>query len=174
LVTETRHTISRHRFLRTTLSQLLVASIVVPTAFYLVGASGAVSVLSGAACSVLPQAFFALRMERAARTGPARAARLGMAAEAGKFMLSAAAFAVVFAVIRPSNPGLVFAGFGVMWVVQIIESARLLRVPQGRQQATAVDVVDVVDAVDAVDAVDVEKASRVLGPAKKRRGKETG
>lgn len=130
-MTDIRHTPSRRRFLRTTLSQLLVAFIAVPTCLLLVGAPGAVSVLSGAACSIVPQAFFALRMERAARARASTAARLGMAAEAGKFLLSAAAFALVFALVKPASPGLVFAGYALMWVVQVVESARMLRIPQG-------------------------------------------
>jgi len=122
---------ARPRFLRTTLSQLLVVFILVPTVYIAVGASSAVSLLCGMACSALPQLFFALRMEQAARQGAARAARLGLAAEAGKFLLSAVAFALVFALARPSAPGLVFAGFGLMWVVQIVEGVRMLRSPQG-------------------------------------------
>jgi ATP synthase protein I len=121
----------RPRFLRATLSQLLVAFIVVPTVFIAVGSAGAVSLSCGMACALLPQLFFALRMEGAAKQGAARAARLGLAAEAGKFLLSAVIFALVFAFVRPLEPGLVFVGFGLMWVVQIIEGARLLRRPQG-------------------------------------------
>jgi ATP synthase protein I len=130
-VTETRLHALRGRFLRATLSQLLVVLIVVPTVYFAVGASSAVSLLCGMACAVIPQLFFALRMERAAKQGAARAARLGLAAEAGKFLLSAVAFALVFAAVRPPAPGLVFVGYGLMWVVQIIEGARLLRRPQG-------------------------------------------
>lgn len=129
-MTESRSSKQRPRFLRTTLSQLVVAVLAVPAVYAAVGAAGAASFACGIACSVLPQLFFALRLERAANRGAAQAARLGLAAEAGKFLLSAAAFAVVFALIQPERPLLVFAGFGLMWAVQIVEGARLLKQPQ--------------------------------------------
>jgi ATP synthase protein I len=50
-----------------------------------------------------------------------------MSAAAGKFVLSAAAFALVFAVLKPQHPGFVFAGFGLMWIVQLVEGIRLVR-----------------------------------------------
>jgi ATP synthase protein I len=104
--------------------------IVAPIVYLTVGGASAVSLTYGMGCALLPQAFFALRMERAAALGASRAARLSMAAEAGKFLLSAAAFALVFAVLKPTHPGWVFAGFGVMWVVQITSAASLARRPQ--------------------------------------------
>lgn len=76
---------------------------------------------------MLPQAYFALRMRRAARQSAAAAARLGLAAEGGKFLLSAGAFALVFAVVKPAQPGMVFLGFGALWLVQLADSVRLLR-----------------------------------------------
>lgn len=85
-----------------------------------------VSLLCGAACAVIPHAYFALRMARAARVSAQRAARLGLAAEGGKFLLSAAAFAVVFAVVKPEQPGLVFLSFAVLWLVQIIDAMRFM------------------------------------------------
>ncbi len=133
-VTESRAAASRPRFLRTTLSQLLVALIAALTVFLAAGSGSALSFSSGAACSIVPQLFFALRLERAAMQGAERAARLSLAAEAGKFALSAAGFALVFAVLQPPQPGLVFVGFLVMWLVQLVEAARLLRQPQGSQR----------------------------------------
>jgi F0F1-type ATP synthase assembly protein I len=65
-------------------------------------------------------------MQSAARHSAQRAARLGLAAEGGKFLLSAVAFALVFAVLKPARPGLVFVGFGLLWTVQVIEGIRLL------------------------------------------------
>ena len=76
---------------------------------------------------MLPQAYFAWRMGRATRRGAAQAARAGLAAEGGKFLLSAASFALVFAVLRPAAPGFVFVGYGVMWAVQIVGAIRLMR-----------------------------------------------
>jgi ATP synthase protein I len=130
-VTDGRATVSRPRFLRTTLSQLLVALVAALTVFLAAGVGSALSFSSGAACSILPQLFFALRMERAATQGAERAARLGLAAEAGKLALSAACFALVFAVLKPPRPELVFVGFAVMWLIQLVEAAMLLRQAQG-------------------------------------------
>ncbi len=118
---------SQAAYLRTTLIQVLAVVIVIPIAYGLLGKAAAVSLACGAACAVIPQGFFALRMATAARQSAARAARLGLAAEGGKFLLSAAAFALVFAVVKPAQPGLVFLGFGVFWLVQLIDGVRLLR-----------------------------------------------
>ncbi|MFK7829845.1 MAG: ATP synthase subunit I [Congregibacter sp.] len=116
----------RFQYLRTTLSQLLVVVIGLPVAYFLAGTPTMVSLLCGAACAVIPHAYFALRMARAARVSAQRAARLGLAAEGGKFLLSAAAFAVVFAVVKPEQPGLVFLSFAVLWLVQIIDAMRFM------------------------------------------------
>lgn len=120
----------RSHYLRTTLSQLLVVGLGTPVAYLLAGAPGTLSLLCGAACAVIPQTYFALRMSRAAKLSAHRAARLGLAAEGGKFLLSAAAFAVVFAVVKPEQPGWVFLSFTVLWVVQIVDAARLLAKPK--------------------------------------------
>lgn len=120
----------RPRFLKTILSQLLAVAVAVPTLLVIASRDSALAFLYGAACSVIPQLFFALRMERASQQGAARAARLGLAAEAGKFLLSATGFALVFAVLKPQSPLLVFVGFGLMWALQLWEAARLLRQPQ--------------------------------------------
>lgn len=114
------------QYLRSTLNQVGVTLIIAPIAFLLAGTDGVIAVTSGAACLVLPQAFFALRMQRAASASAQRAARLGLAAEGGKFLLSAASFALVFAVLKPERPGLVFLGFGVLLLVQFVDSARIL------------------------------------------------
>ena len=115
------------QFLRTTLGQLLVVIVGIPAVWLLADASSAISLLCGAACAVIPQAYFALRMALASGVGAERAARLGMAAEGGKFLLSAVLFALVFAVVKPAQPGLVFLGFGVLWFVQLAHGIRLLR-----------------------------------------------
>lgn len=114
-------------FLRATLGQLMVVVVGTPAAWLLLGASSAISLVCGAACALLPQAYFALRMARASRLGAQRAARLGLAAEGGKFLLSAVLFALVFAVVKPSQPGLVFLGYGILWLVQLADSVRMLR-----------------------------------------------
>ena len=127
-IEQTAHkTPPRSPYLRTTLSQLSVMVVGAPLAFLLGGASSALSLLSGAACAVVPQAYFALRMAMAARHSARQAARMGLAAEGGKFLLSAVSFALVFAVVKPAHPGLVFLGFGILWLVQLIDTIRLLR-----------------------------------------------
>jgi F0F1-type ATP synthase assembly protein I len=115
------------QFLRPTLMQIAALVVLLPVVFFTVGAAGLVSFLAGAACGVIPQAYFALRLAMAARRSAARAARQGLAAEGGKFLLSAALFAWVFAVAKPAMPGLVFLGYGALWVVQLIGSVLLLR-----------------------------------------------
>ena len=107
--------------------QLLVLVPLVGVLWTLGSAAAARSFASGAACALVPQAYFALRMQRAARQSAAQAARLGLAAEGGKFLLSAGAFALVFAVVKPAQPGMVFLGFGALWLVQLADSIRLLR-----------------------------------------------
>jgi ATP synthase protein I len=120
----------RFAYLHSTLRQLLLCAIALPLVSFGYGIPVALSLLCGAACAVLPQAWFALRMQRAAGFGAARAARLSMAAEGGKFVLSAVAFAVVFAVVKPAQPLLVFVGYAVVWLLQVGDALRLLRQPQ--------------------------------------------
>lgn len=125
-----RKTPSRPEYLRPTVIQMIVMCIGVPSTYFLVGLPSAASLLCGATCALVPQAYFALKMRLAARESAERAARLGLAAEGAKFVISATAFALVFAVVKPQYPGLVFLGFGVLWLVQLIDGARLLRLPQ--------------------------------------------
>jgi len=121
-----RHASPAH-FLRPTLLQLGALIVLLPLVFFLVGTAGASSFLAGAGCSVIPQAYFGLRIGLAARRSAARAARQGLAAEGGKFLLSAVAFALVFAALKPAMPGLVFLGYGVLWLMQLVGSVMLLR-----------------------------------------------
>jgi F0F1-type ATP synthase assembly protein I len=83
------------RYLRTILSQLLVLLLAVPVLLAIADRGSALSLLLGGSCALLPQALFALQMRAAARESAARAARLGLLAEAWKFLLSVALFAVV-------------------------------------------------------------------------------
>lgn len=111
-----------------TLTQLAV---LLPSLAIVAGLSDSTSVLSfaaGAAVCILPQAWFAVlvfgfRQRRSLH----RASRGAYAAHAGKFLLSAVGFALVFALQRPVSAPAVFAGFGVMWTLQTVGSARLLR-----------------------------------------------
>lgn len=115
---------SQAPYLRLTLAQSLLVAIAFPMVWAAFNRFVAISLLCGATCALLPQGFFALRLATAARHS---AARLALVAESGKFLLSAASFAFVFAVIEPAHPGLVFVGFGALWLVQLIGALRLLR-----------------------------------------------
>ena len=111
-----------------TLVQLVVLIPVVVFILWLADRVSALSFAVGAAVSIVPQAWFALVVFGVRRRRPLqRAAKSAYAAQAGKFVLSAVGFALVFALVRPVHAPAVFAGFGVMWVLQVLGSARLLR-----------------------------------------------
>jgi len=119
----------RPQFMRTTHIQLLLVLSGAPIAYFFAGASAVMGLAAGAACALLPQAYFAYGMLRASRQSAQQAARAGLAAEGGKFLLSAVSFALVFAVLKPERPELVFVGFGCALAVQLIAGIRLLRHP---------------------------------------------
>ena len=97
----------------------------------------ALSWMCGGVVAVVPQAWFALKLFRARGVRPAtEIARSALSGEAGKFLLSAAGFAAVFALLRPIEPGAVFAGYGVMLVVQTIGSWRMLMSREQKQTET--------------------------------------
>ena len=88
----------------------------------------AYSMLSGGLIAIVPQAWFATVAFRFSGARSARAiARSGYAGEVGKFLLSIAGFAVVFATLRPVSGAAVFAGYIAMLVIQITGSWWLLR-----------------------------------------------
>jgi ATP synthase protein I len=88
----------------------------------------AYSALCGGLIAVLPQAWFARLAFRWRGARSARSiARSGYAGEVGKFILSIAGFAVVFATLRPIDGLAVFAGYLAMLAIQIIGSWLLLR-----------------------------------------------
>jgi len=87
----------------------------------------AYSMLGGGLIAIVPQAYFAALAFRWRGARSARAiARSGYAGEFGKFLLSAAGFALVFAVVRPISGPAVFAGYLVMLLAQITGSWLLL------------------------------------------------
>ncbi|MEZ5570609.1 MAG: ATP synthase subunit I [Halioglobus sp.] len=88
----------------------------------------ACSMLSGGLIAIVPQAYFAALAFRwrGARSAQATA-RSGYAGEVGKFLLSAAGFALVFALVRPINGPAVFGGYLAMLLIQITGSWWLLR-----------------------------------------------
>ena len=85
------------------------------------------SLAAGGLVAVIPQAYFAHLAFRWRGAKSARAmARSSYAGEIGKFMLSVAGFAVVFAAVRPIDGLSVFIGYLVMLAIQIIGSWLLL------------------------------------------------
>lgn len=111
---------------RITLAQL---ALLVSLSFFLLAFDKvcAYSVLSGGLVAVVPQAYFAVLAFRWRGAQSARAvARSSYAGELGKFLLSVAGFALVFAVLRPINGPAVFAGYLVMLIIQIMGSWLLL------------------------------------------------
>lgn len=112
---------------RITLAQLAA---LLPTCLVLLALDRVIaySVLSGGLIAIVPQAYFAARAfaRRGAQSAKA-VARSGYAGEIGKFLLSAAGFALVFAAVRPIDGLAVFAGYLAMLVIQIIGSWLLAR-----------------------------------------------
>ena len=111
---------------RITLAQL---AILVPLCLVILALDEvrAYSVLCGGMVAILPQAYFAALAFRWRGARSARAiARSGYAGEVGKFFLSVAGFAAVFAVVRPIDGLAVFAGYLVMLTIQIFGSWLLL------------------------------------------------
>lgn len=88
----------------------------------------AYSVLSGGLIAIVPQAYFAALAFRWRGARSAQAiARSGYAGEVGKFFLSIAGFAVVFAAVRPIEGLAVFVGYLLMLAIQITGSWLLIR-----------------------------------------------
>jgi ATP synthase protein I len=93
------------------------------------------SFMLGGLVAIIPNAWFAMGVFRWRGAAAAqRAVKAGYLAETGKFLLSVAGFAVIFALIRPIEGWAVFAGYGAMLIGQIIGAWWLLRVSanQGR------------------------------------------
>lgn len=119
-------------YFRPSRDQFVALALTGPLVFWFGGLGALEGWMSGALCAAIPQLWFAWRMTRATRSSAAVAARQGLAAEGGKFFLSAIGFALVFAIARPTLPGLVFLGFVTLWLVQIVSAARLALQPQSR------------------------------------------
>ncbi|MAT92691.1 MAG: ATP F0F1 synthase subunit I [Halioglobus sp.] len=112
---------------RITLAQL---AILVPACLVLAvyDAVWAYSVGAGGLIAIVPQAWFARMAFRNSGARAAQAiARASYAGEVGKFLLSVAGFAVVFATVRPIAGAAVFAGYLAMLALQITGSWLLLR-----------------------------------------------
>jgi len=112
---------------RITLAQLAV---LVPLCLLLLALDkvSAYSVFSGGLIAIVPQAYFAALAFRWRGARSARAiARSSYLGEVGKFLLSVAGFAAVFAVLRPIDGLAVFVGYLAMLAIHIIGSWLLLR-----------------------------------------------
>lgn len=116
----------------TVLAQLLVLgpSLIIVALWF--DHTSMMSFAAGAAVAILPHAWFAVvvfgfRRRRSLQMGASRGAKRAYAAHAGKFFMSAAGFALVFAALRPISAPAVFVGFSLMWVLQTVGSVRLLR-----------------------------------------------
>jgi len=111
---------------RITLAQLAILTLVcLPLMAY--REVVALSLAAGGLIAIVPQAYFALLAFRWRGARSARAiARSSYAGEAGKFLLSVAGFALVFATVRPISGLAVFAGYLAMLAVQITGSWLLL------------------------------------------------
>ena len=119
--------IKRPPVYRITLAQVAV---LVPFCLFLatVDVIAAYSAASGGLIAIVPQAWFATRLfrNRGARSADA-VARSGYSGEVGKFLLTAAGFAIVFSMVHPINGMAVFAAFIAMLAMQITGSWLLLR-----------------------------------------------
>ena len=88
----------------------------------------AVSVFFGGLVAIVPQAYFAaLAFRRRGARSARLIARSGYVGEIGKFFLSVAGFAAIFAAVRPIDGLAVFAGYVAMLALHITGSWLLLR-----------------------------------------------
>lgn len=113
---------------RISLVQLLVLPLPVWLAWQVSGTLAAQSVLAGSLIAILPQAWFAARLFRfrGARATP-QVLQSALSGEVGKFFLSVAGFAAVFALMRPVDGAAVFGGYIAMLAIQISGGWLLLR-----------------------------------------------
>ena len=119
--------IARPPVYRITLAQLAVL-VLIGLPVLAVDKVWAWSALSGGLIAIIPQAYFATLAFRWRGARSAQAiARSSYAGEVGKFALSVAGFAVVFATLRPIDGLAVFAGYLAMLAIQITGSWLLLR-----------------------------------------------
>ena len=119
--------ITRPPVYRITLAQL---GVLVPLCLFLMAFDKVVaySVACGGLIAIVPQAYFATLAFRWRGANSARAiARSSYVGETGKFLLSVAGFAAVFATVRPVDGLAVFAGYLAMLAIQITGSWLLLR-----------------------------------------------
>lgn len=97
---------------RILLAQLGAGSVVAVAGQFSAGSVAAYSALLGGLICVVPNSFLALRMFAGSLMGdPRRALTATYVGAAGKLLLTAVLFAMVFVLVRPLRPGWLFAGF---------------------------------------------------------------
>ena len=101
----------RAYFARLTCAQLVVMLLGVLLAYPVAQMPGVLSVITGALVALLPHAFFIQRMGIFGKTRRSPGAMVLFRAEAGKFGLTVALFALVFVVVPPSNPAFFFSAY---------------------------------------------------------------
>ncbi|MCA1771823.1 MAG: ATP synthase subunit I [Halomonas sp.] len=98
--------------IRLAIAQLVVALVGTLLALVIADSGSAASVALGALVAFLPQLFFVQRMAIFKQRAPASQSALRLfRAEAGKFGLTVALFAVVFITVPPSNPAFFFSAY---------------------------------------------------------------
>ena len=113
---------------RITLAQCALLLLFGLAVWLLRGKVSAISVVCGGLIAILPQAYFAVLAFRWRGARSARQiARSSYAGEIGKFFLSVAGFALVFALVRPIEGVTVFIAYIAMVLIQITGSWLLLR-----------------------------------------------
>lgn len=105
--------------LRITLVQVLLLASTFAAMLLLVDPTMAWSFLCGGLVNVVPGVYFARQVFQTRKTAVAEVTRAFYRGEVVRFVLTAVGFGMVFALLRPLNAVAVFAGFGVMWVVQL-------------------------------------------------------
>ncbi|MBB3190064.1 F0F1 ATP synthase subunit I [Halomonas cerina] len=104
--------IKRPRFQRLLLAQLVTVSLLTSLGAWRGGGPVAMSALLGGAVAFLPNAYFAWRMFRYQGARHTKQIVNGFyKAEAGKFGLTVALFALVFITVPPSNPAFFFGAY---------------------------------------------------------------
>ncbi|WP_422103303.1 ATP synthase subunit I [Vreelandella sp.] len=101
----------RAYFARLICAQFVVMLLGVLLAYPVAQMAGALSVITGALVALLPHAFFVQRLGIFRDTRRVSGAMDLFRAEAGKFGLTVALFALVFVVVPPSNPAFFFSAY---------------------------------------------------------------
>ncbi|MCP1342567.1 ATP synthase subunit I [Halomonas sp. FL8] len=102
----------RPRLYRILLFQSLMAVMLIAASLVAAGREAAFAALTGCVVGIVPNLYFAWRMFLVSNVSHARIITRSLyTAEAGKFGLTVALFALVFATVPPSNPALFFCAY---------------------------------------------------------------